>query len=249
MIAFNKRYSKLSSEKDLARAILTALGGTDMDIENIYPSTFNDLLYAILKRITANQAPGGGVADTRLTNPHIIGASLYFDLLNVTTGSVIQNYESVPLAALDTSGVIKYIGGNYTLLPADDKGVLVFAPDRVLGTSLTLSFPAGLPVNFACTVIPKNFLLDGVLSFAVVPGAAVVLQNINGAFSSNIQCQQILVQSLGDISGSREYLLSFVEQTGLQATSLILTSQLNNRYALDAFEDTDGNGILQTTKL
>lgn len=154
-------------------------------------------------------------SDTRLDNPHIEGGYLYFDLLNVATGAVIPNYERTPLSTGGMSGQVKYINQSYTLLPEDAGCVLIFGNNIGRGVftydPLTCYVPDGLPESFACTIVPK---LVPALSIEPAAGANIIIHNINGAFSTNVQCQQIILQSIGFTGdfGTKEYDLSFVEQ-------------------------------------
>lgn len=161
-------------------------------------------------------------ANTRLTNPHIIGNILYFDLLNVDTGAIIYNYESVVLQGV-LSGTIKYINQHeYTLLAEDNGSVLVFGPlgrQVVEPLGFNVIVPTGLPDNFFCNLVPKQIAQNEYLSVLSGDGS-VILFNTNNAFHTAKESEQILVQGIGFVGdfGNVGYNISFVEKTNLGYT-------------------------------
>lgn len=77
--------------------------------------------------------PPVGVADTdtRLTNPHVVGPNMVFDLLNVTNSTTTPNFISIPLSSLNI---------NTTLVDNGD-GTATYTNEAGVATIITLGLP------------------------------------------------------------------------------------------------------------
>lgn len=69
--------------------------------------------------------------DTRLTNPHVVGSNMVFDLLNVIDNTTTSNFISIPLSSLNIN----------TTLVDNGNGTATYTNESGVATTITLGLP------------------------------------------------------------------------------------------------------------
>ena len=130
----NQHYEATHGEVDMRRWLYSQLKAFHLDPSDDCCETY--------------VPPVGVDTDTRLTNPHVVGPNMVFDLLNVTNSTTTPNFISIPLSSLNIN----------TTLVDNGNGTATYTNEAGVATTITLGLPETQTTLDSATLTAGNLL-------------------------------------------------------------------------------------------